>query len=362
MTRARRTALRTGEGMQGETKEGPRAEALGPEPLFPFLCSHRVCGRVRGWSKHTPPPLFTPLLTPCLWHIRGSRKVVFGTATGTVAMLKVDASGNGRHGWAVPPNSRKAAVNVMAFHDISRDGVDDVVVGFADGSLTVFGFDTNPDQPQQQFHTTLDESISSVACGSVSSADYDEILCLGYSGKVVSFTNEPLNTKDASDAHGRTHATIQNENKIRGMQKELDEMKSKIDQTKTQYVAKSRGRGDSSDQSQLLAPTFDAKTSFTLDEESAAYVMNVELPIELNCVLLTSTTAVDLLDIESSTATVARSNPDPETSKNKLAACYRLVEGGSRLQMKMRTTEGEFGDMKATIVANTNPKSAIVVR
>jgi hypothetical protein len=204
----------------------------------------------------------------------GERKVVFGTQSGNVAMLRVDSSGSGRHGWSVPRPGKSSAVNVMSFHDVSQDGVDDVVVGYADGTLAVLGFDTDPDQPQQQFRTNVDESISSIAYGRVSSAEYDEIVCLGYSGKIVSFTNEPLNTRDASDKQGRTHGTVQNENKIRAMQKELGEMKSKIEQTKTQYVSKARAEGGSSVSAEqpVLAVAFDAKTSFDLDEDEAAYV------------------------------------------------------------------------------------------
>lgn len=117
---------------------------------------------------------------------------------------------------------------MLTFSDISHDGVDDIVVGWEDGTVSVLGFDISPDMPQSQFSVNIGESISSVQCGRVSNADYDEIVCLGFAGKVISFTNEPLHTKDTDDKHGRTHATINNENKIRSMKKELEEMEGKI--------------------------------------------------------------------------------------------------------------------------------------
>mmetsp|Transcript_19110 Transcript_19110/g.35489 ORF Transcript_19110/g.35489 Transcript_19110/m.35489 type:complete len:809 (+) Transcript_19110:174-2600(+) len=301
----------------------------------------------------------------------GPKRVVFGTSSGTVAMLRVDQDGAGAHGWAISAKSKaRGMVNVLTFSDISKDGVDDIVVGWEDGSIEVLGFDVNPDLPQTQFSANLGESVSSLAVGRLSNAEFEEIVCVGFSGKVVSFTNEPLNTKDASDVHGRTHAKINNENKIRSLQKELGELESKISQKRTQLTAKERAAqrdiaedgGDDRDGPSVMLPTFDAKTIFALDEEEAAYKISVEIPLEMNLVLLASSVSVDLLDSDTSTATVSRSPPPPD-SDLKLCACYRMVEGGSRLQMKIRTTEGEYGEITATIVGNSVPtKSAVVVK
>ena len=280
-------------------------------------------------------------------------------------MLRIDGDGAGSHGWAVPSSGKSnGMVNVLTFSDISHDGVDDVVVGWEDGTVNVLGFDISPDMPQAQFSANIGESISSIQCGRVSNADYDEIVCLGFAGKVVSFTNEPLHTKDKEDKHGRTHATINNENKIRSMKKELDEMETQINTKKTLLATKEKHPSDpnSIGASADLVQAFEAKTIFTLDEAEAAYLINVEIPLEMNLVLLTSSVSVDLLDSETSTATVSRSVP-AEGSGLKLSACYRMVEGGSRLQMKVRTTEGEYGEISATIAGASTPhKSAVVVK
>ena len=183
-------------------------------------------------------------------------------------------------------------VNVLTFSDISKDGVDDIVVGWEDGSIEVLGFDVNPDLPQTQFSANLGESVSSLAVGRLSNAEFEEIVCVGFSGKVVSFTNEPLNTKDASDVHGRTHAKINNENKIRSLQKELGELESKISQKRTQLTAKERAAqrdidedgGDDRDGPSVMLPTFDAKTIFALDEEEGR---NEKLTDDLPPIFLT---------------------------------------------------------------------------
>ena len=109
-----------------------------------------------------------------------------------------------------------------------------------------------------------------------------------------------------------------------------------------------------------VAPSFDAKCSFALDEKEGAYLINIEIPVNINNVLLTSSVHVDLLDVDGNSATVSKSPPDAANNK-MLLACYRVQDPSSRLQMKVRTNEGEFGELKATVVAETKPKSAVVV-
>ena len=97
--------------------------------------------------------------------------------------------------------------------------------------------------------------------------------------------------------------------------------------------------------------------SFALDEVSAAYILDVEVPSPLNLVLLASSVNVDLLDCDGSTATatLCPQQPPPPDVKGeplKVAACYRMVEQSNRLRMKIRTTEGEFGQIKVTVVAS----------
>ena len=50
---------------------------------------------------------------------------------------------------------------------------------------------------------TLSQSIHAMACGVVSSPGFDELVAVTYSGRVMSFTTEPVNVRDTSDAMGR---------------------------------------------------------------------------------------------------------------------------------------------------------------
>lgn len=57
---------------------------------------------------------------------------------------------------------------------------------------------------------------------------YNEILMSCYSGRIVSFTTEPLHDKASDDAHGRSLGTIQNENKIKLLKKEIQDLAVKV--------------------------------------------------------------------------------------------------------------------------------------
>lgn len=186
-------------------------------------------------------------------------------------------------------------VNVVTFADVSHDGVNDVVVGWEDGTVSVLGFDVSPDVPQCQFTANLSESVSAIQCGRVNNSEYDEIVCLGFAGKVFSYTNEPLNTRDSTDTRGRTRATINNENNIRSMQKDLQAMEDEISKKKSTLSSTKNG-----DERNVLVQTFEAKTAFALDESEAAYLINIEIPLEMSLVLLTSSVSVDLLDSDTS--------------------------------------------------------------
>jgi hypothetical protein len=78
--------------------------------------------------------------------------------------------------------------------------VEDLIIGRDDGTLQILGFDMGP--AAVQFSARLGESVRSVACGSASSAGFDEVVASTYSGRVVSFTSEPLSSRNLPPASG----------------------------------------------------------------------------------------------------------------------------------------------------------------
>jgi len=60
---------------------------------------------------------------------------------------------------------------------------------------------------------------------------YQEIIMSCYSGRIISFTTEPLRERAADDNHGRSLGTVQNENKIKCLKQEVEALQTKVRRT-----------------------------------------------------------------------------------------------------------------------------------
>jgi hypothetical protein len=56
------------------------------------------------------------------------------------------------------------------------------------------------------------------------------VLLSCFSGRLISYTTEPLRDKASDDQYGRTLGTVQNENKIKTVRKEIEQLKAKVGQ------------------------------------------------------------------------------------------------------------------------------------
>ena len=100
-----------------------------------------------------------------------------------------------RRGWTIDPvlegrRGKSGGVQCVCSHDITKDGVKDVLVGRTDGGVEVWSFDTGP-QPQLVFERALQESVTAVDCGLITNPNFEEVLVTTYSGKLISFSSEP---------------------------------------------------------------------------------------------------------------------------------------------------------------------------
>ena len=114
------------------------------------------------------------------------KELVYGTANGMVGQLLLDAN-EMRPGWTIDPvlegrRGKAGGVQSIASHDITRDGIKDLMIGRDDGGIEVWSFDTGP-QPKLVFDKSLQESITALECGLVTNVHFDELVCTTYSGK-----------------------------------------------------------------------------------------------------------------------------------------------------------------------------------
>lgn len=218
--------------------------------------------------------------------------------------------------------------------------------------------------------------MRAIECGIVSTPEFPEIVVASYSGKVISFTTEPVHARATEDSYGRSILTISNENRIKHLKKEIEEMKKKIKKDK-EALAKTGGRNANPDNVQKPAPEFPVNSKFSLDTRVAAYVLTVELQSPIDLIILRSPVVLDLVETDTGSSVLSVTPPQllqqcaggpagaagaAGEDLGKFVAVFRCQSQEKRIALTLRTNEGEFGNLHITIVADTNPKAAKIVK
>uniref|UniRef100_A0A7S0HYF4 Bardet-Biedl syndrome 7 protein homolog n=1 Tax=Hanusia phi TaxID=3032 RepID=A0A7S0HYF4_9CRYP len=126
------------------------------------------------------------------------KKIVYGTENGLIGELQVDSTVV-RPGWTIQNVRSLGSINAIACHDLTKNGMEDVIVGRDDGEMQVFTVDSQGEM-HQIFTKSINESIQDIEVGRVCTTNFDEVVLASYSGKIVSFTSEPLSDPVAAQA------------------------------------------------------------------------------------------------------------------------------------------------------------------
>ncbi|CAM9764264.1 unnamed protein product [Scytosiphon promiscuus] len=304
--------------------------------------------------------------------------IVYGTDNGTLGHASPNGTFLLRKTWELPGvGGVGKGVTALKRYDLTQDGVAELIVGREDGSIAVYRFlegSTEGNCPQKAFSIDLGESIRSIEAGRVSNDEHPEVVACTFRGRICSLTTQALDQGDAGDALGRTVGAINNENSVKQLKKEVAELERKVAQGRKQLLASSGG-GNGIENSVVYTPAtqhFQAITSCILDPGQGAYVINVETPVPLDLVMLHSAVHMDLLESEedddrgqastngtqAATSCVTSLSP---ANGGGLCATYRFEGGATRLRLTARTTEGDYGDVRLTVVAKTPPKKSAQV-
>ena len=344
------------------------------------------------------------------------KSIIYGTSNGIVAQLEVyasKASGQAlRPGWQLEAAQRQAQVNCVTSFDMTMDDVHDVIVGRDDGVVQIYGFDMGP-EPSRQFEVSTSESCRSLGAGTVSSSGFQELLICSFSGRVISLTSERLYTSlEAGDKKGRTKGKAASDEKAQALEGQLKELRSKIDmarenaskvgiaqqQALTAKEASAAGvpvgagagyNADGSSDGKLVgervvgvygwpslpaeSKPFKTSSSFIFNPENGTYKITIEVPCALSMVLLQSSVHVDVVDLEGNEAIMTKcpvdtgggggsSSAKASGKKNALLASYRCAEPMKRIEMGIRTVEGQYGTVQAFVVADLEPRKAQIVK
>lgn len=280
-------------------------------------------------------------------------EVLYGTSDGKVGMIQLGRH-SPNHKWEIPNEKRNGGVLALETFDITADGVPDVLIGRDDGLVEVYGFD-EMDEPVHRFKQALSESITSVCGGCVNSSGYDEIIAATYAGWVVGFTTEPQQ-KEVGPTTTAAQEPISEEvqAKMENLRVEIDTLQQKVLQEREKYQLTAHSMSALS-----AIPQFAINDKFALNRDDASYTLSIEVQIPIDNVLLQSDVPIDLLDVDKNSAVVSYSACDIENG-NFLLATYRCQANTTRLELKIRSIEGQYGTLQAYITPRIQPKTCQV--
>ncbi|XP_042887843.1 Bardet-Biedl syndrome 7 protein homolog isoform X2 [Penaeus japonicus] len=282
-------------------------------------------------------------------------QLLYGTTDGKIGLVQL-GRGSAAHRWVLENGSgaigtRLGGITCMDHHDITGDGVRDLLVGRDDGTIEVFAYeDGDESEPTLRFSTACSESITGIQGAVVGNAGYDEILASSYTGWVFGVTSEPMDRHMTSES-GVVHISQESKQKIQKLRLEIDELQQRVLKERDQYQAATQ----SAFPGISAVPFFSVNDKISLNRSDASYLLSVEVQTAVDNVLLQSDVPIDLLDVEKNSAVVSYSTCDPE-SGNFLLATYRCQANTTRLEVRIRTIEGQYGTLQAYITPRLQPK------
>jgi Bardet-Biedl syndrome 7 protein len=299
----------------------------------------------------------------------------FGTSKGTLGYVRVVPNGSYEMMWELEDSEKKSAINCIKLYDVNKDNFPEILIGRDDGRIEVYKFNTPDDlsyAPQCIFVKDINQSIRSIECGIVNTPDYPEIIIAAYSGKVISFTTEPIKNRSVEDTYGRSIQTVNNENRIKTLKKEIEDLKKKVDKEK-EKMKKSGTNINSNNANYMKAPSdFPVNSAFDLDYALAAYNLSLELQLPIDLIILRSPVVLELIENDSGNTVLSVTPPhlNPgntnddgnNSSNNKFVAVFRCQSNEKRINLSLRSNEGEYGDLVITIVANNTPKVGKIIK
>jgi len=290
-----------------------------------------------------------------------AREVLYGTEVGTLVQLLME-SDQARQGFTLANTKKLGAVHaVYSDLDLSKTGVNDIVIGREDGSLEIYDMDEQGGL-QQVYSAKLSESINTLDGGCVTSLTVPEIVLHTFSGKVASYApaggglllpEGDKRLKGMVTEQEERHAAY--DAQIGRLRAEIDDLRGQIDKERNKFAEKSGNNA-------LLAVSapFTVSDRCKLEPEEACYVLTVETAVPIFTVAIQCTIPLQLLDVQSNVAILSRSPPDEDNGSLTLAT-YRCQDSTSRLSIKFKVREGAQGVLQAFIIPNISPKTCVSV-
>ncbi|XP_040570762.1 BBSome complex member BBS7 [Lepeophtheirus salmonis] len=284
-------------------------------------------------------------------------EVLYGTTDGKLGLIELinRGSDNGKR-WILDDQDGMARGSVQCIenYDITGNGIKDLIIGRTDGNVELYSYEDDESPPVLKFTHNTGESITSVVGGTVGTSGYDEIIISTYSGWIFGLTTE---TKDSKIKIESEKAELDSETrqKLTKLRQEVEQLQNKVNVERDKYQKFAQASTQSNNDAISAIPSLKVNDHLVLSQADASYVLSLEIQTSIDNVLLQSEVPLDLLDVEKNSAVVSYSTCDPE-SGNVLLTTYRCQANTTRLEIKIRTIEGQYGTLRAYITPRLQPK------
>ncbi|EGD79408.1 hypothetical protein PTSG_09820 [Salpingoeca rosetta] len=282
--------------------------------------------------------------------------VLVGAANGTFAMIEL-----GRDGfevvWVHRGLDQAASVTAIATYDVMGSGTPNVLVGRSDGAVEVYTFEEDGEvdtagPPTLVHKTSVGSTITSIAGARVSSRDHAEVVVVTYSGHVVGLSSDPA----LASAESRHAAHASDVDKMNTLNREIAALEEQLASATDAATQQSSSSSSSKEALPSAMPDIDILCNFELRSQLASYLLSIETSVSIDFVLLQSNVPLDLLDVSHSKAVASFTSGGSDGSA--VLATYRCEDGITKLDVRLRSIEGQHGTLNVFVVPRTKPKIA----
>ena len=315
------------------------------------------------------------------WH-RGPQApvIICGTLGGSIGGFEVDADAAFTRKFVAAPATHHSAVTALSVADFTQDGLADVAVGRDDGGVELHSFELNPDGvPVKAWRGELNEFVTSLEHGFITTTEREEMCVCTYSGKVVSFAphaGDPTVPQALSGAQQPLPMSVQQQApvamrdgapvdesvsvaraKMSETQHEIKQLEETLQKRKTEYAQMLGETATPGAAVKAIAATFSVRDKLFLSEDGVV-TMSVELDTNMESVSVATELDLELIDQSGGDILVCVTNRELVRSNFKVLALYRTTTSCTRLETRFRPHEGQSGDVDLIVTARGNPKTA----
>uniref|UniRef100_A0A3Q1IXQ6 Bardet-Biedl syndrome 7 protein homolog n=1 Tax=Anabas testudineus TaxID=64144 RepID=A0A3Q1IXQ6_ANATE len=320
-----------------------------PAPVL--ACQDRVLRVLQGSELAYDIEVPGPPSVLELYSKEGGEEILYGTTDGKMGLVQVGERSAATK-WEIDNDKKRGGILCIDTYDIIGDGVNDILVGRDDGTVEVYGFDSN-NEPTLRFEHVLSESVTSIQGGCVGKETYDEVLTATYTE--IYCYHLPWPQKAEAGPGDEVRMSKETQSKVEALRAELEQLQLKVLQGREQYQQISQ-----SSTAVSAVPVFSINDKFTLCQDDASYSLTLEVQTAIDNLLLQSDVPIDLLDVDKNSAVVSFSECDSEPNGNFLLATYRCQANTTRLELKVRSIEGQYGTLQAYVTPRLQPKTCQV--